>query len=280
MSALISTQELAERLGDTAFKVIDASWAMPAEKRDVKAEYRAGHIPGAVFFDIDAIADLTSPYPHMLPGADSFAQSVGALGIGMQDEIVVYDSSGLFSAARVWWMFRVFGHEQVRVLQGGLPEWKAENRPLETGSPVPAPRTFKALFHPSLVRSMAQIEVNCTTHASQVVDARSPGRFSGAEPEPRAGLQSGHIPHSQNLFFKDCLEPPFNRLKPAAELEELFSKNGIEIGKPVIATCGSGVTACILALALFELGNTAVPVYDGAWAEWGSLQSGSAEMRQ
>jgi thiosulfate/3-mercaptopyruvate sulfurtransferase len=246
---------------------------MPAEKRDAHAEYRSSHIPGAIFFDIDAISDRQSPYPHMLPTPEDFAGSVSALGIGNNDEIIVYDTNGLFSAARVWWMFRVFGHHKVQVLDGGLLKWKAEGRALESTLPVTPPGAFHATFNPALLRDKKQVEDNIATHAELMIDARSPGRFSGKEPEPRPGLASGHIAGSANVFFKDLLSPPNYTLKTPAELRSLFAYNHVNPAGKLAATCGSGVTACIVALALFELGNEAVAVYDGAWAEWGSRKA-------
>jgi thiosulfate/3-mercaptopyruvate sulfurtransferase len=269
-SALISTDALASSLGDPHLSILDASWHMPSEKRYARKEYLESHIPGAVFFDIDAVSDHESPYPHMLPQAQDFAQQVSALGMRQGDDIVVYDSSGLFSAPRVWWMFRVFGHSKVRVLDGGLPKWNAEGRAVESGARAIIPGDFHPDYHRSLLRDKKQMAANIIRPHEIVLDARSPGRFSGTEPEPRPGLASGHIEGSLNVFFKDCLSQPFNTLKKPEELRALFAARGVEPADKLVATCGSGVTACILALALFELGNDSVAVYDGAWAEWGS----------
>jgi thiosulfate/3-mercaptopyruvate sulfurtransferase len=273
MSALITTDALSLTLGAPGIKIIDASWHMPSEQRDAKREYVHTHIPGAVFFDIDAICDLHSPYPHMLPGEREFAEAIGSLGISNGDAIVVYDSSGIFSAPRVWWMLRVFGHANVRVLDGGLPKWTAEGHATESGSATHPHTLFTAQLKPELLRDIQAIEQNTATKRELVIDARSPGRFSGEQPEPRPGLKSGHIPGSLNVFFKECLTPPNNTLKADAELHELFAQKGVNISQPIVASCGSGVTACILALALYELGNQNVAIYDGAWAEWGSCKA-------
>jgi len=269
MTALITTEALAGQLGNPHLCILDASWYMPSEKRSALAEYTEAHIPGTIFFDIDAVSDNTSPYPHMLPSAQAFAEAVGALGIGNGSEVVVYDGNGLFSAPRVWWMLRVFGHDNVKVLDGGLPKWRSESRKMEAGATAPETAIFQSGFRPELLRVKSQIDENTRTQQEQLIDARSPGRFQGSEPEPRPGLKSGHIPGSVNICFKDCVMPPYNRLRPLSELSALF-KNKITIEKPTIASCGSGVTACILALSLYELGNKDVAIYDGAWAEWGS----------
>ncbi len=270
MTALVSTDALAGKLGSPHLSIIDASWHMPSEKRNAYEEYKTAHIPGAVFFDIDAISDSKSPYPHMLPNADTFADAVAKLGIGNNHEIVVYDSNGLFSTARVWWMFRIFGHDNIKVLNGGLPKWQAEDRPIESGSPSHKAASFKTTFRPELLRSLDQVRANVKEQREQLIDARSKGRFDGSEPEPRPGLASGHITGSVNVHYKECLMPPYNMLKSNAELKVLFAGKNIDYSKPIAASCGSGVTACILALALYELGQTQVAVYDGSWAEWGS----------
>lgn len=265
---LVSTDWLAAHLD--AVKVIDASWHMPAARRDAQAEYLAAHIPSAVFFDIDHHSDTSSDLPHMLPTAEGFAEAVSAMGISNDDAVVVYDTSGLFSAARLWWMFRVFGHDNVAVLDGGLPKWLAERRPTESSLPQPSPRKFHARLQPQLLRHKADMLANLETRHAQVLDARGAERFAGSAPEPRAGLRSGHIPHSVNLPFPSVLQAD-GTMRPVEELREMFT--GIE-KRPVIASCGSGVTACILDLALEVVGHRDHAVYDGSWAEWGQDNNG------
>jgi thiosulfate/3-mercaptopyruvate sulfurtransferase len=238
-------------------------------KRDAKAEFLAGHIPGAVYFDIDAISDRTSPLPHMLPSPEQFSAQVRKLGLGDGNRIVVYDGIGLFSAARVWWMLRVFGHEDVAVLDGGLPKWKAENRPLEQGTPAPRERHFTARVNSLLVRDLDDVRHNIETGREQVLDARAKGRFLGRDPEPRQGLRAGHIPGSSNLPFGDLLDPDTGTMLPADVLRARFVAAGIDLGRPIVTSCGSGVSACALALGLHLLGARQVAVYDGSWTEWG-----------
>jgi thiosulfate/3-mercaptopyruvate sulfurtransferase len=230
-----------------------------------------------VFFDIEEIADGRSPYPHMLPPPEKFSSRARKLGLGDGNRIVVYDQLGLFSAARVWWMFRVFGHEDVAVLDGGLPKWRAEGRPLTDDIGVPGERHFTARYNSLLVRDFAAMQDNLAARREQVVDARSPGRFAGSEPEPRPGLRSGHMPGARNLHYRLLLEGPDHTMLPGEALERKFAEAGIDIAKPVVATCGSGVTACILALGLYLIGRTQVPVYDGSWAEWGARPEAPAE---
>lgn len=267
--ALISTEWLAARLGAPDIRVVDGSWYLPAMKRDPKAEFLAGHIPGAVYFDIDEIADTSSPLPHMLPSPEKFASRVRKLGLGDGNRIVVYDGVGLFSAARVWWMFRVFGHEDVAVLDGGLRKWQAEGRPLESGPPAPRERHFTARVNSLLVREIDDVRRNLETRREQVLDARSAGRFTGRDPEPRPGLRSGHIPGAKNLPFNEITDPATGTLLPAPALEAKFRAAGIDPARPVIVSCGSGVSACALALGLHLIGARQVAVYDGSWAEWG-----------
>jgi thiosulfate/3-mercaptopyruvate sulfurtransferase len=251
MDALVSTDWLAAHLRDPSLRVLDGSWHMPQARRDPRAEFLAAHIPGAVFFDIDAIADHTTPLPHMLPAPDAFAHAVGDLGVGTGDLVVVYDTRGVVSAARVWWTFRAFGHDAVAVLDGGLPKWKAEARPVESGDAKPVTRAFRATRRPELVRDLAAMRDNVT------------GR-----PEPRAGLRGGHIPGSLNLPSDTLLRPDGTLLSPA-ELRKRFEAAGVDFSRPVTTTCGSGITASVLAFGLHLLGHQRVAVYDGSWTEWG-----------
>jgi len=269
LPTVVTTEWLAAHLGEPDLRVIDATWYLPTLKRDARAEYITSHVPGAVYFDIDAIKDTSNPLPHMLPDAGSFATAVGALGIAAGDRVVVYGQKYLIASARVWWSFRVFGHDQVAVLDGGFPKWKAEGRPVESGGVTPQPRRFAARLRPELVRDLDRIRANVETRREQVVDARSHGRFVGTEPEPRAGMRSGHIPGSVCLPYDRLFRPEDGTLLPAAALREVFDKAGVEAGRPVVTTCGSGVSAAVLALGLHVVGRPEVPVYDGSWAEWG-----------
>jgi thiosulfate/3-mercaptopyruvate sulfurtransferase len=265
----VTTDWLADNLKSPDLVVIDGSWYLPPEKRDPHAEYLAGHIPGAVFFDIDAIADHSGGLPHMLPDPVAFSSAMRKLGIGDGMSAVVYDGAGLFSAPRVWWTLRVFGMQDVAVLEGGLPKWKAEGRPLEEG-PVPRQsRHFTARLNHGAVASLSDVQRQLKAGV-QVVDTRSPTRFSGEEPEPRPGVRAGHIPGSLNLPYRDIARD--GRLPPLAELEKKVAEAGIDLARPITATCGSGVTAPMLALALESLGRPSVPVYDGSWTEWGTRQ--------
>ena len=268
MDALVTTEWLAKHLGARDLRVLDGSWHMPHLGRDARAEFVAGHIPGAAFFDIDAIADQATSLPHMLPDEATFAAAVGALGVGSGDRVVVYDVRGVVSAARVWWTFRAFGHADVAVLDGGLPKWRAEGRPVEAGAAAPAPRPFQARRRPELVRDLEAMRANLVSGAAQVLDARSAGRFAGTEPEPRAGLRGGHIPGSLNLPY-ETLYREDGTLRSPQELGGALRRAGVDLGKPVVTTCGSGVTASVLALALYLVGRSDVAVYDGSWSEWG-----------
>ena len=272
-SWLIETDELERELHAPDFVIIDASWHMPDEGKNARAEYLEEHIPGALFVDIDEIADTKSPFPHMLPPPEKFSSRMRAMGIGDGSRIVVYDNQGLFSAARVWWMFRVMGVEDVSVLNGGLPKWKREGRPLDSGEPpVRSTRHFTARRNLDLVRDVDDVKTVLKDHSAEIVDARSADRFAGKAPEPRPGLRAGHIPGAHNLPFQKLLNED-GTLKPAKELEALFHDAGVDLTKPVIASCGSGITASILALALAETGHRRMAVYDGSWAEWGADQS-------
>jgi thiosulfate/3-mercaptopyruvate sulfurtransferase len=265
---LVSTDWLAERLGNADIAIVDASYYLAAQKRDARAEYLSAHIPGAVFFDIEEIADHSTDLPHMLPGPDQFAAAVGAFGIGDQDTIVVYDGLGLFSAPRVWWTFRIFGAQKVFILDGGLPKWKAENRPLEAGQVKRAPRSFPANMNTRAVAIVDEVQFALASHDAQVVDARSAERFAGTAPEPRPGLPSGHMPGAFNLPYTRLIEN--GRLVEPDRITAAFTQAGVDVEKPVITTCGSGVTAAILWFALDAIGKPPRSLYDGSWAEWGS----------
>jgi thiosulfate/3-mercaptopyruvate sulfurtransferase len=268
LPAVVSTEWLARHLGEPDLRVLDGTWHMPQLKRDARAEFAQAHIPGAVFFDIDRIADHTTSLPHMLPTAEAFGDAVGALGVGTGDRVIVYDVRGVVSAARVWWTFRAFGHDGVAVLDGGLRAWRAEGRTVEAGEPTPPRRQFRAALRRELVRDLDAMQRNLATRSEQVLDARSRGRFEGTEPEPRPGLRGGHIPGSLSLPY-ETLYRPDGTLLPVDALRSAFVAAGVELGKPVTTTCGSGVTASVLALALHLVGHTHVAVYDGSWTEWG-----------
>jgi thiosulfate/3-mercaptopyruvate sulfurtransferase len=266
--SLKSTEWLAEHLRDRNVAIVDGSMFLPTQKRDAHAEYLTGHIPGAVFFDVDAISDHSTELPHMLPGAAQLGEALGALGIGDGDTIVVYDSLGLYSAARVWWTFRIFGATNVFILDGGLPKWKAEKRLLETGDTKKTPKKFHAEMNVAPVAMLADVRMALTDESAQIVDARSAERFAGKAPEPRPGLRSGHMPGSFNVPFDRVLEN--GRLASARRIEDAFTSAGVDLDKPIITSCGSGVTAAILTFALESIGRTPKGLYDGSWSEWGA----------
>jgi len=267
--ALVETDWLADHLDAPDIRVVDASYYLPGEEGDARAEYEACHIPGARFFDIDDIADETSDLPHMLPSTEKFASRVRRLGLGDGNRIVCYDSRGMLFAARAWWMFRVFGHEDVAILNGGLPKWLREERPTEDRPPAPQERHFTARFNNFLVRDVDQMLATVEGGSAAVLDARSAGRFAGTEPELRPGLRAGHIPGSRNLPYGELFDPETGTIRSAAALAASFERVGIDPGGAVVTTCGSGISATALAFGLYLLGNRDVAVYDGSWTEWG-----------
>jgi thiosulfate/3-mercaptopyruvate sulfurtransferase len=265
---LVSPQWIAERLSAPNVKLVDGSFYLPAMKRDPAAEYQAGHIPGAVRFDIDEIADKSSSLPHMLPSPQEFSAAVGKLGISETDAIVAYDGAGMFSAPRVWWTFRLFGAKNVFILDGGLPRWKAEGFPVESGAVSPKPASFKAAEPAKIVATLDQVRNTLSDKSAQVVDGRPGDRFRGEAAEPRAGVRPGHMPGSYNVPSSTMLEN--GRLASPEKLRVAFAAGGVDIDKPIITSCGSGVSAAITWLALESLGHLPKALYDGSWSEWGA----------
>ncbi|MEW5726511.1 MAG: 3-mercaptopyruvate sulfurtransferase [Pseudomonadota bacterium] len=269
--AIVSTEWLEAHLSAPDVRVVDASYYLPIQNRDAREEYEAEHIPGAVFFDIDEIADSNNPLPHMLPPPEKFASKVRKLGLGNGNKVVIYDGTGFASAAaRVWWMFRCFGHRDVAVLDGGFPKWLREGRAVEDLPPMPRDRHFIPHVNNTLVRGFDQVKANLSSGKEMVVDARAAGRFAGTDPELWPVKHCGRIPGSINVPFADLIDDRTRQMLPADQLKARFDKAGITPHKPVIATCGSGVTACVVALALHLVGHDEVSVYDGSWAEWGN----------
>lgn len=287
---VVSVDWLHANLRVPDMKVLDASWYMPDEQRNPLQEYQVAHIPGALFFDVDGISDRTTNLPHMLPSEEAFAAAVSALGIENKDGVVVYDGKGIFSAARVWWMFQVFGHDRVWVLDGGLPRWRSSGFDVESSASgdsilkasaaseaiekvyqgqAVGPITFETKFQPSLVWTLEQVKKNIEDKSHQHIDARSKARFDGVASEPRKGIRSGHVPGSKCIPFTQMLDGS-QALLPADELKKRFDQEGISLDSPVVASCGTGVTACVLALGLHRIGKSDVSVYDGSWTEWGA----------
>ena len=264
---LVSPDWLKDRLGRPGLKVVDGSWYLPAQNRDARSEFLAGHIPGAVFFDIDAVSDQFSGLPHMLPDSHAFAAAAGSMGLSEHDTIVVYDGSGLFSAPRVWWTLKVFGASDVRILDGGLPAWRRAGYPLAAGDPAVEPAIFAPRLDRQAVADFDAVRTALEGKAAEVVDARAAARFRGEAPEPRPGLSSGHMPGACNLPFDRLVDAEGRLIAPEA-IRKAFQDAGVDLARPVVATCGSGVTAAVLVLALARIGKEDVALYDGSWAEW------------
>ena len=265
---LVSTQWLAAHLKDPDLRVLDASWYLPGSERDPFAEYQRAHIPGARFFDLDDVSDHRSDLPHMVPPVEKFMSRMRAMGVGDGHQIVVYDGSGLFSAPRVWWLFKLMGQMDIAVLDGGFPKWQAEGHPVEDLPPILRDRHMMVRRQNHMVKDVTQVSAASKLGESEIVDARSPGRFYGTDPEPRPGLRAGHIPGSKNVFYKDLLKAD-DTMKSPDEMRQVFVEAGVDLGKPVITSCGSGVTAAILSLGLTRMGKTDHSLYDGSWTEWG-----------
>lgn len=266
---LVSVDWLRDKLDNDYVKVIDGSWYLPQQGRDAAAEYAAGHVPGAVFFDLDENSDHSSDLPHMMPSPEEFADVAGAMGITNSDHVIVYDGLGFMSAPRIWWMFKTFGHEKVSVLDGGMPAWKAINAPVDSGSPAKAATNYQVTLNQRQIADRRSVMSALENGDRQIIDARSAARFSGSAPEPRAGLKSGHMPGAINLPFQELVATS-GLFKLGSELQSVFEKAGVDLSSPVTTSCGSGVTAAILTLGLTQLGHRDNNLYDGSWAEWGS----------
>ena len=266
---LVSTDWLAAHINDANVKVLDASFKLPGVLPLPKDDYLAAHLPGAVFFDVDAVSDHSNPLPHMFPSAEQFGRDVGNLGISNADTVVLYDAGGWVAGPRAWWMFLSYGHSNVRILKGGLKKWRAEGRATESGEAKPKPATFKASYDAKRVRSMQQLIANVESRAEQVIDARPAERFEGRAAEPRAGIRSGHIPGARNVPYAGLFNAATGEMKPLDDLRAAFTGAGVKLDAPIVTSCGSGVSAGVLTLALYRLGVIDTALYDGSWSEWG-----------
>ncbi|MFQ5533750.1 MAG: 3-mercaptopyruvate sulfurtransferase [Sphingomonadales bacterium] len=275
--ALVSTEWLEDHMDAPDLRVVDASWYLPTESRNGLSEYRQAHIPGAVFFDVDDICDTESDFPHMMPTAQKFAARVRRLGLGDGNRIIAYDSGSGLAAPRLWWMFRAFGHREISVLDGGFAKWRAEDRPVEDLPAMPRERHFTARLNTTVVRDIGQMRENIETRAEQILDARSEGRFTGKAAEPRAGLRGGHMPGSLNLPFNRLMNPDDGAFLRGDALRQAFEAAGVDLDRPIVTTCGSGVTAAVLSLGLHLLGHTRNALYDGSWSEWAAHEDTPVE---
>jgi thiosulfate/3-mercaptopyruvate sulfurtransferase len=266
---LVTTEWLAAHINDANVKVLDATFKLPGILPLPKDDYLAAHLPGAVYFDVDAVSDHSNPLPHMYPSAEQFGRDVGGLGVSNADTVVVYDSGGWVAAPRAWWMFLAYGHSNVRILDGGLKKWKAEGRKVESGEVKAKPATFKASYDPRRVRSIEQMVANVASRAEQVIDARAADRFEGRAAEPRPGIRSGHIPGARNVPYGQLFDAATGAMKPLDDLRKAFTGAGVNFDAPIVTSCGSGVSAGVLTLALYRLGITDTALYDGSWSEWG-----------
>jgi thiosulfate/3-mercaptopyruvate sulfurtransferase len=266
---LVSTEWLAEHLKDANVKLLDATFKLPGVLPLPKDDYLAAHIPGAVYFDVDAVSDHSNPLPHMFPSAEQFGRDVGALGVSNADTVVIYDAGGWVAAPRAWWMFLSYGHRDVRILNGGLKKWRAEGRAVESGEVTAKPATFKANYDARRVRSIEQMIANVASRAEQVIDARAADRFEGRAVEPRPGIRSGHIPGALNLPYNNLFDAATGTMKPLDDLRKAFAVAGVDTAKPIVTSCGSGVSAGVLTLALYRIGVENTALYDGSWSEWG-----------
>ena len=266
---LVTTDWLAAHLNDANVRVVDATFKLPGVLPLPKDDYLAAHIPGAVFFDVDAVSDHSNPLPHMFPSAEQFGRDVGALGVGNDDTVVLYDAGGWVAGPRAWWMFLSYGHDKVRLLDGGLKKWRAEGRPVEAGEVTPKPAIFAAAYDARRVRSIGEMIANVERKTEQVIDARAGDRFEGRAPEPRPGLRAGHIPDSRNVPYNQLFDAATGVMKPLEELRRVFAGAGVDMDRPIVTSCGSGVSAAVLTLALYRLGVRGSALYDGSWSEWG-----------